>query len=45
MDAEQDKKLTPEQRKKYKFLEMQRRETRRNEGKLAKTFSEQKKNR
>lgn len=43
MDAEQDAKLTPEQRKKYRLLEMQRREARRNAGTLPKTFSEQKK--
>lgn len=43
MDAEQDAQLTPEQRKKYRLLEMQRREARRNAGTLPKTFSEQKK--
>jgi hypothetical protein len=38
MDAEQDAKLTPEQRKKYRLLEMQRREARRNAGTLPKTY-------
>jgi hypothetical protein len=38
MDAEQDAQLTPEQRKKYRLLEMQRREARRNAGTLPKTY-------